>query len=461
MTETADDQLKQHHNDFTNACKKITIFVTDKNRTLPTDVNKLTKYKTDVIEAYNNLARFVAIIFDSQTQQQKERLESLFEKVLKVKLCEALQVLSLKINLPENFLEIDIKTVQPLSNVTQTNQTQSTASVSNNLNTQIQGTIPIQTNPVQTSTVTTQITIPAKMPQTRAEFLKEAGSVINYKFDGNPLKLESFLADVDMVEAIAEAEQRAFCLTFIKAKLDQKALECLPETVNTVKDITDALRANIKPESSDVVEGKLLALRLKMGDFTEFTKKAEQLTESFRRSLVIEGITRAKADEMTIKKTIELCRRSTNIETVKSIVSSTKYEKPAEVLATFVTQSDIAKKEKREKDLRQNFQQNKNTTNFRGKNNNVQRGGFNKNPNPNFQDRDNRGQRDNRGRFQSNRGNNRGGGFQRGNYRNNYPPPQSEQAIRYVTAQQPMQQPFVAQQAPNESLSQQFFRIGP
>lgn len=56
---------------------------------------------------------------------------------------------------------------------------------------------------------------------------------------------------------------------------------------------------------TNVIEGKFMALRLNKSNFTQFAKSAEELSEAYRRSLVADGITRAKAHEMTIKKTKE------------------------------------------------------------------------------------------------------------------------------------------------------------
>lgn len=103
---------------------------------------------------------------------------------------------------------------------------------------------------------------------------------------------------------------------------------------------------NIKPESFDVVEGKIMALKVRKGNYTEFTQEAEKLAKAFRRSLVVSGISQQKAQEMTIKKTVELYRKTARSEIVKSVLASSHYEQPA----TLVTQNDMAKKEKAESD---------------------------------------------------------------------------------------------------------------
>lgn len=104
----------------------------------------------------------------------------------------------------------------------------------------------------------------------------------------------------------------------------------MPDEIDTAKDITDALRIAIKPESSKVVEGKMIALQVNKGDFSKFNEQAEKLAEAYRRSLIIEGMTKAKSQELTISKTaVELCRKTARSEIVKSILSSGTYTQPS------------------------------------------------------------------------------------------------------------------------------------
>lgn len=470
MVESANEQFTRYLGQFTNAAKKILIFRQDKSRKLPTDQDKIDKYTGDLVNSYNKFAGLVGLIFDAQSVEQKQRLTEEFRTGFKPKLIDALSILNLTVQIPDDFLQIDIKTIKQLTSNSDDNQSANkdeatgsqTVTKTNTITSVIQDNSSTDTNQTNQNTSNTiTVTQPTQtidtMPQTRADFLKEASGILNYKYDGDPLKLESFLADVELVKEMAEAEQRQFCLTFIKAKLDQKARECLPETVESIADIVTALRKELKLESSDVIEGRMLALRINKGDLTEFSQKAEKMAESYRRSLAAEGITKQKAKEISTKKTVELCRRLTQSETVKSIVQATKYENPSEVIATFITQTDISRKEKRES-ANNTQMHNRNPNNARGRSKFGQRGGFNRNNTG--QNRDNNEQRDNRGRFQSNRGN-RGGGQPRGNYRNNYQPQRAEQTIRLVAAPAPLQAQMAPQNVPQESLSEQFFRLAP
>lgn len=94
------------------------------------------------------------------------------------------------------------------------------------------------------------------MVQSAADFLKLASALINYKYEGDPLKLATFLADVDLVTVSAEEANAALCITFVRRCLTGKALECLTDADDTIAKIKKALSDNIKPESAGVSKEK-------------------------------------------------------------------------------------------------------------------------------------------------------------------------------------------------------------
>lgn len=402
-----------------------------------------------VLDRYNAIIVYAEIDYEKKKRTTKEHITSVIE-VSRVTLQRCFEKLNLPVILPGKLLS-NIHYVPPTPNPKpKTGTSEHTQTEQNSQNTGTQTLVDNNT---------------VNMPQTTAEFLRVASGLINYKFEGDPLKLATFLADVDLVCLSAENNNRALCLTFVKRCLSGKALECITDDDDTIDKIKATLTANIKPESSDVVEGKMMALRVRKGNFTEFTEEAEKLAEAFRRSLVVSGIPRAKAQEMTIKKTIELCRKTARSDTVKSVISSTKYEQPADVLATLVTQNDIARKEKAESDAIRAKQQSKNSgsqnrnSRFNGRgggrgnyNNNGGRGGNNY--------RQQNGQNGNRDQQQRGNGNFRGNGQNRGSqYRNN----RNEHTIRFVSGNPmgQMQPPlgFQHQQMPQQQQQDQIYQI--
>lgn len=250
------------------------------------------------------------------------------------------------------------------------------------------------------------------MPQTPEEFYKTATHILNYKYEGDPLKLQSFLEDVDLVRALAKPETTDLCLKFIKTRITGRAREVLPEDISTIEKITEALSANIQADSSSVVEGRITALRINKGNMAKFAEEAENLAEAFQRSLVAEKFTKSKAKELTINKTKELCRRIARNDVVEGIIASTAFTSPKEVIAKFITESDIARKKKGEQ------QNNQKRSGDKGQNKGHK---SNKN-NKNFKN-DNKGQ--NKGKYQKNRNNGNQGGKGRGN--------RNEHTIRIVS----------------------------
>lgn len=410
------------------------------------------------LDCYNSIVVYSEIDFDRKKKATKEHIKAVIE-ANRITLHLCFDKLNLPFVLPGKLLS----TIHYLPSTPKADNSKHEPIDTQNSYTQtISGSIESITEGTQTLGSTHRV----NMAQTKGEFLKLAGALINYKFEGDPLKLKTFLADVDLVCLAAEENNAALCLTFIKRCLSGKALECVTDDDNTIAKIKATLSANIKPESSEVVEGKMMALRVRKGNFTEFTEEAEKLAEAFRRSLVVSGIPRNKAQEMTIKKTIELCRKTARSDTVKSVISSTKYEQPADVLATLVTQNDIARKEKAESDAIKAKQQSKNSGaqnrggRFNGRgggrgnyNNNGGRGGNN------F--RQQNGQNGNRDQQQRGNGNFRGNGQNRGSqYRNN----RNEHTIRLVSGNPmgQMQAPlgFQQQQMPQQLPQQdQIFQI--
>lgn len=256
-------------------------------------------------------------------------------------------------------------------------------------------------------------TPPPKMVQSIEDFFKLASKVLDTKFDGKPSELEPFIEQIELLEPMVEDANKAYFVKYVCTHLTGKAREALPDKPENVKEIIDALRKEIKYESSQVIEGKITALLNEKVKLTKFSEKAEKLAEDFRRSLIFEGHTRAKAQEMTIRKTVDLCYKSTRSQAVKAIVEAGNFATPSEVISKFVVQQNVVHQEFLTNKTNKNSNPNRNrdqNRKFRGNHRkNFQR---NSNGNNQNQNQNNNGQnRSNFGRFQrgrSYRDNNRG-----------------------------------------------------
>lgn len=184
-----------------------------------------------------------------------------------------------------------------------------------------------------------QTETPANMAITAEDFLRAAAQQLPKTYNGDPLGLQAFLKSIKLLKTLAGATHIDLLKDFIMTRLDSKASESVPPEPESIDQIIDCLKKSIKPDSSKVVAGKMMALKADKSSKHDFAKQAEQLAEDFKRSLVIEGISLSKATEMTTDKTVELCRSNAKSDLVKSILASTTFENPKEVVAKFIIES--------------------------------------------------------------------------------------------------------------------------
>lgn len=180
---------------------------------------------------------------------------------------------------------------------------------------------------------------------TKEEFYGLATKAIK-TYSGDSLGLSAFINSLKLMETMAGDTHKTLLVSIIRTKLEGDAEDAVPESAKTVDDIVAALRLVIKPESSKVLTARLLGLRFDRSKVKEFSKDAEELAENLKRSLVIEGVTPAKASEMVVDETIKMCRATTKSDLVKAVLSATTYTDHKEVVAKLVLESTTEVKEK-------------------------------------------------------------------------------------------------------------------
>lgn len=441
--------------DFNKACKRVEVSRSE-GRQLSTDPGKLTSYKQSIVSAYNKLVKYSGERFTQLNEESKTALRSRI-KSSRERTNKVFQLLNLTYDWSDQtFHEVDIGKCLLLnsdtngatassSSVTDTNFNDN--SDSNTAQTDIEDkNIDSQSEVASNTDVLTTVNSQTKfddsnltddffespndtdedMPQTAADFYKVAGTIINYKYDGDPLKLESFIADVELLDSMAEEQNKDVCVKYVRSRCELNALEVLPKDVKSVNEIIIALRGEIKPRTVDEIEDKIDSLRLIKGNYSIFQEKAEKLAEDFRRALVFEGSSIVDARKKTIRKMRQLCRNTARDSVVKSVVESTQFETPNQVISFFVVQSGIANKERKSS---QNAQNKPFSGNFnRNQNNNRQRNGNQRNNNNGgrFIRQQNNSQNGNR--QNNNRQNNTNDNRQNGNRRQN----RNEHTIRLV-----------------------------
>lgn len=117
------------------------------------------------------------------------------------------------------------------------------------------------------------------------------------------------------------------------------AKNIVPENTENATAVINLLREKIKGDNTEVVTGRLLALRADKSSMQKFQEQAELLAEKLKNSYITDGIPVDLANKMTIQKTVEMCRFSAKTPLVKSVLASTKFDEPKEVLAKFITEA--------------------------------------------------------------------------------------------------------------------------
>lgn len=265
------------------------------------------------------------------------------------------------------------------------------------------------------------------MAQTVKEFMALAHQTIDYRYNGKPLDLDSFIDAIELLEELCDAQNVPTMLKFVKTRLCGNAREIIKEP-KTIKEIKDTLRDNCTAESAQVIEGRLLTLRMDKTNLSKFSERAEELANELRRSLVTEGYSKEKAKEVSINKTVDLCRINAKSDAIYTILGSTKFTEPKDVVAKMIIEIN---------NLKQLRNQSRNATPKNSHSNNK----FHKNGNRNF----NQNFNNNRGAQGARpNGNNNGRNFHGNNNRNgqnsgrsftnsNYRRPNNDQPIRMVS----------------------------
>lgn len=165
---------------------------------------------------------------------------------------------------------------------------------------------------------------------------------------------------------------------------------------------------------------------MRNNNYAEFAKQAEELADSLKRSLVIEGMTQVKAHELAIEQTVAVCRLNARSDLVKAILASTAFADPKEVVAKLVVEQTNESKEKQVLAFQNRGNNYSNRNNFnrgnnRGNYSNSYSRGYGHYRGNNYRGNNHRGNNYNRnGRYNSNRGNYNSSNNSRGhqNHRN-------------------------------------------
>lgn len=147
-----------------------------------------------------------------------------------------------------------------------------------------------------------------------------------------------------LIASIEEAGQTHTELLkkFNISKLESKAGEIFPSSPDNIPDVNaiiTKLTNSIKPDNSDIICGRLTSLSAERHSKHELSQKIEELTDALKRAFVFEGFSLEKTNELTVKKTVEICKQNTKSTLVKSVLASSKFDSAKDVIAKYVIES--------------------------------------------------------------------------------------------------------------------------
>ncbi|XP_036346642.1 probable cyclin-dependent serine/threonine-protein kinase DDB_G0292550 [Rhagoletis pomonella] len=144
-------------------------------------------------------------------------------------------------------------------------------------------------------------------PEQKKSFISLCASIIMENYNGDPLSLASFIDKITLIEELSDESLTTTFIAFLKSKLE--------------------------------------ALKVHNNNFSDFAKQVEELADSLERSLIIEGMTQAKAHEMAVEQTINVCRLN-SLSYMKSILASSTFSDSKDVVAKMIVEHDNIIKER-------------------------------------------------------------------------------------------------------------------
>lgn len=176
-------------------------------------------------------------------------------------------------------------------------------------------------------------------------YLKTAGSMIP-PFTGSFKQLGSFIKSVNLLKISTRPELQETLLELVHTRLEGRA-DRVCRDCDTVEDIIETLQTHFIPDPSDVVEARLLALKLSPNGLAKFAAAVESAADDFHESLVLEGMTEQRAQKQTIKVVKQVCRQEAPNSLITSIIASTSFDIVKEVLTTFAREVTNAEKSRK------------------------------------------------------------------------------------------------------------------
>lgn len=173
----------------------------------------------------------------------------------------------------------------------------------------------------------------ATMPQTITEFLGLASKLLP-DFDGKPENLRSFLDALTLLDSVKDTHE-AVAINLIKTKLKGTARNLISDE-STINNVIATLTGNVKGESVEVIQAKLMNVRQGGKNANAYVSEIESLTRSLESAYISDGLSQQLAQRYTTQAAVKAITRNATNERVKLIMESGTFTNMNEVTAKFV-----------------------------------------------------------------------------------------------------------------------------
>lgn len=377
--------LKQEKERFQLVAKRI---LKDK---LTNDKGKLIEYKNDIITVYNENVTYVRTNYDRVNEQSKETYLA-FIQYIRSRFLKCIE----KLQFSFEFNDDNFQSINPEEVISIEDADESVYEISYDLEDDFR-------NLEETAKMTEE--------EKRAKFINTYNKTLP-DYDG---KFENLSKFIDACELMNDGvgTQMATAIKLIKTKLSTVPRKLITSE-DTIDKVIDRLKNSVKPDSSRVINAKLMSLKQSSKTPHDYIKEVEDMAELLSVAFINEGMPPDLAESQFVDSAVRSLISNVHNSQVKTVLQSADLKSLNDVSTKFLSAATEQSTQKAQVFYNKRF-------NKRGRGSYRGRGGYNNFNSYNNNGYNNRGNGSYRGR----RGSYRGRGNWRGNSHNS-------QSIRYT-----------------------------
>lgn len=177
--------------------------------------------------------------------------------------------------------------------------------------------------------------------------IKLINSTFSRTFSGDAAELQGFLINIQICKKAIPQNHEELAVSCIRGHLTGKADALINDDVKTYDRLTEIFKTHIKRDSTKVIEAKLRAITFDYHNLSKYTEEVNKISDQLITTYIQDGIPLQKANEMTVEQVTDTCRRSARNDLVKSVLASSSFDTPKDVLSKFTTEIAKANQDKK------------------------------------------------------------------------------------------------------------------